>query len=193
MKLCFATNNPHKLHEIRALLGRDFELLSLADTGCDEDLPETRETLEGNALQKAQYVYEHYHVNCFADDTGLEVDALDGAPGVFSARYAGPQRSDSDNIERLLGELKPATARKARFRTVIALIINGAPKTFEGVVNGVISEQIRGKEGFGYDPVFIPDGYTQTFAEIGSHEKNKISHRAIAVNKLLDYLVHGRT
>lgn len=186
--ICFATNNKNKTHEIRALLGPFFVLQNLADIGCAEELPETQLTIEGNARQKAQFVFDHYGVSCFADDTGLEVEALNGEPGVFSARYAGPQRSDTDNIQLVLNRLKDKTNRKARFKTVITLIDNGAVTSFEGIVSGTITEVPRGTKGFGYDPVFVPDGYNQTFAEMELGEKNLISHRAIAVKKLVNFL-----
>ena len=201
MKIVFATNNEHKLSEIRDILGESIEVLSLKDIGCDVDIPETGKTLEENALQKAQYVYDHYHIDCFADDTGLEVDALDGAPGVYSARYASmisdsnqttPASHDSEaNMARLLKELGENNNRHARFRTVIALIqkkdvcpcgctsIKEIHK-FEGIVEGEIIRERRGGEGFGYDPIFQPDGYDKTFAELGMEVKNHISHRARA-------------
>ena len=209
MRIVFATNNQHKLSEIRSILGDSIEVLSLKDIGCDVDIPETGTTLEENALQKAQYVYDHYHIDCFADDTGLEVDALDGAPGVYSARYASmasqtsttsPASHDSEaNMARLLKELGNNNNRKARFRTVIALIqkkdvcpcgctsIKEIHK-FEGIVEGEIIRERRGGEGFGYDPIFQPDGYDQTFAELGMDIKNRISHRARAVAKLCEFL-----
>lgn len=189
-KIVFATNNQHKLDEIRSILGPDFEVVSLADIGCHEDIPETGQTLEENALQKAQYVYDHYGLSCFADDTGLEVDALNGAPGVYSARYAGGEGHDSEaNMNKLLAELENNNNRHAQFRTVIALIQkNINPIQFEGIVKGQITRQKSGKEGFGYDPIFQPDGYDQTFAELGMDIKNHISHRARAVKKLADYL-----
>ena len=190
MKIVFATNNQHKLSEIRQILGSRVEVLSLKDIGCDVDIPETGSTLEENALQKAQYVYDHYHIDCFADDTGLEVDALGGAPGVYSARYAGGEGHDSEaNMTKLLGELGENNNRHARFRTVIALIQHGEVHEFEGIVNGQIIRERRGGEGFGYDPIFQPDGYDQTFAELGLEVKNNISHRARATQKLADYLL----
>jgi len=209
MKIVFATNNQHKLDEIRSILGSKFEVVSLAEIGCHEDIPETGTTLEENALMKAQYVYDHYHVSCFADDTGLEVEALNGAPGVYSARYASmandasqtsPASHDSEaNMARLLRELGNNNNRKARFRTVIALIEKkdvcpcGCTSIklihkFEGIVNGEIIREKRGGEGFGYDPIFQPEGYTETFAELGLDVKNKISHRARATQKLAEYL-----
>lgn len=190
MKIVFATNNQHKLSEICQILGDSIEVLSLKDIGCDVDIPETGSTLEENALQKAQYVYDHYHIDCFADDTGLEVDALGGAPGVYSARYAGGEGHDSEaNMARLLRELGENNNRRARFRTVIALIQQGEVHEFEGIVNGQIIRERRGGEGFGYDPIFQPDGYDQTFAELGLEVKNNISHRARATQKLADYLL----
>ena len=194
MQIVFATNNQHKLSEIRSILGEKFEIMSLADIGCHDDIPETADTLEGNALQKAQYIVDHYHMSCFADDTGLEVDALDGAPGVFSARYAGGEGHDSEaNMQKLLAELGENNNRKARFRTVIALLeVEGDQTTrhlFEGIVNGQITREKHGHEGFGYDPIFQPDGYDDTFAQLGMDIKNKISHRARAVKKLAKYLL----
>lgn len=187
-KIVFATNNAHKLKEVKTLLGSEYEVLGLQDIACYEDIPETADTLEGNALQKARYVLKHYKIDCFADDTGLEVEALDGAPGVYSARYAGPQRKAEDNIVKLLHELNGKLNRKARFRTVVALTLNGKDHLFEGVVNGEIVENLRGDDGFGYDPIFLPEGKELTFAEMELSEKNKISHRARAVNKLIDFL-----
>lgn len=188
-KLVFATNNPHKLEEIRAILGSKLEILSLADIGCDADIPETAETLEGNALIKAHYVYDNYKLDCFADDTGLEVDALHGLPGVHTARYAYPDRHDPEaNMIKLLEALRENNDRNARFRTVIALIEKGKEHLFEGVVEGVIAREKSGTQGFGYDPVFIPEGNSKTFAELGEDIKNTISHRARAVQKLAEYL-----
>ena len=199
MKIVFATNNQHKLSEVRQILGDSIEVLSLNDIGCHEDIPETGTTLEANAQQKAQYVYDHYDIDCFADDTGLEVDALGGAPGVYSARYAAigcaatssqPIDHDSEaNMTKLLNELGENNNRNARFRTVIALIQQGELHEFEGIVNGQIIRERRGGEGFGYDPIFQPDGYDQTFAELGTEVKNHISHRARATQKLADYLL----
>ena len=188
-KLVFATNNPHKLEEIRAILGSKLEILSLADIGCDADIPETAETLEGNALIKAHYVYDNYKLDCFADDTGLEVDALHGLPGLHTARYAYPDRHDPEaNMVKLLEALRENNDRNARFRTVIALIEKGKEHLFEGVVEGVIAREKSGTQGFGYDPVFIPEGNSKTFAELGEDIKNTISHRARAVQKLAEYL-----
>ncbi len=193
MKIVFATNNQHKLSEIRDILGEQFDILSLNDIGCHDDIPETADTLEGNALLKAQYIVEHYGMSCFADDTGLEVDALGGAPGIYSARYAGGEGHDSEaNMTKLLAELGENNNRKARFRTVIALLeVNDGAVTqhlFEGIVNGTIIHERKGTEGFGYDPIFQPEGYQQTFAELGMDIKNTISHRARAVKKLAEYL-----
>lgn len=186
--LVFATNNRHKLDEVQKITGAGFRIVSLAEINCREEIPETADTLEGNALLKARYVKEHYGYDCFADDTGLEVEALDNAPGVYSARYAGEEKSPEANIRKLLDELKGKENRKARFRTVIALILNGKEMLFEGIVVGEIIPEKRGVSGFGYDPVFIPEGYTETFAEMGNETKNTISHRAEAVKKLDRYL-----
>jgi XTP/dITP diphosphohydrolase len=189
MRLCFASNNKHKLEEIKNVVGRNINIVSLADIICNEELPETRNTLEGNSLQKAEYVFQHYNTPCFADDTGLEVDALNGAPGVYSARYAGEQRSSEDNIALLLQNLKNDTNRKAQFRTVITLLgVEEEPVYFEGIIRGEIITEKRGTSGFGYDPIFIPEGQTKTFAEMSMDEKNQLSHRAIAVRKLGAYL-----
>lgn len=190
MKIVFATNNQHKLDEVRQILGDTIEVLSLSDIGCHEDIPETGTTLEQNALQKAQYVYDHYHIDCFADDTGLEVDALGGAPGVYSARYAGPGHNSRANIWKLLDELGDNNNRRARFRTVIALIQQGEVHEFEGIVEGVITRSPSGNKGFGYDPIFRPDGYTMTFADLHPRTKNEISHRARATRKLAEYLLN---
>lgn len=187
-KFIFATNNHHKLEEVEAIIGEKIEILSLKDIGCQADIPETADTLEGNALQKARFVYENYHRDCFADDTGLEVEALNGAPGVYSARYAGDAHNSEANMRKLLHELEGVENRKARFRTVFALILNGKEHLFEGIVNGEITQTRRGMSGFGYDPIFVPEGYTQTFAEMGDELKNKISHRALGVQKLCKFL-----
>lgn len=187
-KLVFATNNAHKLEEIRAILGDKMEILSLADINCHADIPETANTLEGNAHLKSEYVYNHYGLDCFADDTGLEVEALDGAPGVYSARYAGDGHDSQANMQKLLKEMEEKNNRKAQFRTVISLIEKGEEKLFEGIVRGEITREKRGNSGFGYDPVFQPEGFDVTFAEMGSDVKNKISHRARAVKALCDYL-----
>ncbi len=188
--IVFATNNSHKLSEIRAILGAQFSIKSLSDIGCHADIPETADTLEGNALQKARYVFEHYHTACFADDTGLEVTALKGAPGVHTARYAYPDRQDTEaNTDRLLRELQGKADRSARFRTVIAYIDNnGEEHLFDGIVEGHITTERRGIEGFGYDPVFAPNDTGRTFAQMGVTAKNNISHRARAVAKLCDFL-----
>lgn len=189
MKICFATNNKHKLEEVKHVVGQHIQLLSLQEINCYEELPETRNTLEGNSLQKAEYVYTHHGVACFADDTGLEVDALQGAPGVYSARYAGDHKNSDDNINLLLENLNGTTNRKARFRTVISLVgIEDQPVLFEGIIFGHIITERRGSSGFGYDPVFMPQGHDRTFAEMSLDEKNKLSHRAIAVKKLEVYL-----
>ena len=188
-KLVFATNNAHKLEEIKNILGDKVEILSLADIDCHTDIPETADTLEGNARQKAMYVYTHYGMDCFADDTGLEVDALEGAPGVHSARYASEKGHDSQaNMEKLLREMEEKNDRKAQFRTIISLIEKGKEKQFEGIVRGEILRERKGNSGFGYDPVFRPEGYDKTFAELGNEIKNKISHRARAVAALCEYL-----
>ena len=219
-KIVFATNNKHKLEEIRSILGEDFEVLSLNDIGCHEDIPETSDTLEGNAMQKAQYVFDKYGYDCFADDTGLEVEALGGEPGIYSARYAALDGDSSishdseANMKKLLRKLEGVENRKARFRTVIALLTHpqslpkggkydvfasmktnenpsqkeGVRVEFEGIVDGTIIRERRGGEGFGYDPIFQPEGYEQTFAELGSEIKNHISHRARAVEKLAEFL-----
>ena len=188
-KIVFATNNTHKLEEVTAILGDSYEVLSLREIGCDADIPETAETFAGNALQKAQYVKKHYGYDCFADDSGLEVDALDGAPGVYSARYSGG--GSEANMDKLLFNLVGKSNRDAQFRTVIALLVGEDTQLFEGVVRGVIIEERRGEGGFGYDPIFVPEGYNQTFAELGSEVKNRISHRAKAVELLAQYLNKG--
>jgi XTP/dITP diphosphohydrolase len=187
-ELVFATNNPHKIREIRAAAGNRIKILSLEDIGCRDDLPETADTLEENAVMKARYVRDHYGYDCFADDTGLEIEALEGRPGVYSARYAGPDQDSEKNIAKILFELQGQTLRNARFRTVIALLMTEKEHRFEGIANGTIRTEKAGTEGFGYDPVFQPDGYTITFAEMPLEEKNKISHRAQAVVKLVDFL-----
>ena len=190
MTICFATNNLHKLEEVKHKVAPlSINISSLSDIGCAEELPETQDTIPGNSLQKAMYVFTHYGIACFADDTGLEVDALDGAPGVYSARYAGPQRSSADNIELLLNNLKGRNVRGAQFRTVITLVgLRPEPLIFEGVVRGEISATLRGNSGFGYDPVFVPNGHNRTFAEMTLDEKNRLSHRALAVSKLITFL-----
>lgn len=189
MKLVFATNNKHKLDEVRKITSRHpVEIVSLAEINCFDDIPETADTLEGNALQKAHYIQEKFGLNCFADDTGLEVEALNNAPGVYSARYAGPGHDSEANMKKLLHEMEGKENRKARFRTVIALVWNGKTYTFDGIVNGTITTTKRGENGFGYDPIFIPEGYEQTFAELGNDIKNQISHRVKAVEKLDEFL-----
>ena len=188
-KLVFATNNAHKLEEVAAILGDQIELLSLNDIGCHTDIPETAETLEGNALLKSSFIFKNYGLDCFADDTGLEVESLGGAPGVYSARYADGQGHDSQaNMNKLLKEMEEKNDRKAQFRTIISLIEKGEERQFEGIVKGQITREKRGESGFGYDPIFQPDGYETTFAELGSDIKNRISHRARAVAALCDYL-----
>ena len=187
-QLCFATNNRHKLAEVSQMLEGKYELLTLQDIGCHEELAEDQDTLEGNSLQKAAYVWDNYHVSCFADDTGLEVEALNGAPGVYSARYAGPQRSDADNIEKLLQSLQGQENRRARFRTSITLILDGQQHQFEGIVTGSIATAWKGDKGFGYDPIFIPDGHDRTFAQMSAEEKNAISHRGRATQELVRFL-----
>ncbi len=189
MDICFDSNNAHKIEEIAAILGNKFEVMSLKDIGCHEELPEERDTLEGNSLQKAEYVFQKYNVPCFADDTGLEVEHLNGAPGVYSARYAGDQRNAEDNMDLLLKNLEGKSNRKARFRTVITLIQPSGLHQFEGIVEGTILNERRGKGGFGYDPIFLPDGYTKTLAEMSMEEKNQISHRARATEKLVEFLI----
>jgi XTP/dITP diphosphohydrolase len=188
MKLVFATNNPNKLSELQAFVPQGIEILSLIDINCNEELPETNPTLEDNALQKAQYVYQNYGFNCFADDTGLEIEALGGAPGVYSARYAGEDCKAEDNMQKVLEQLEHEDNRNAKFRTVIALIINGEENLFEGECNGAITKTKSGVEGFGYDPIFTPDGYKITFAEMSKQEKGVISHRGRAVEKLVGFL-----
>lgn len=196
MNLVFATNNLHKVREVQDLLGNKIRLLSLKDIGCFDEIPESHPTLEENASEKSRYIYDRYHVNCFADDTGLEVEALNGEPGVYSARYAGEDKNPAANIRKVQSKLKNHTNRNARFRTVISLIIDGTETFFEGSVNGTIIETGRGDDGFGYDPVFLPDGYNLTFGEMPLPEKNKISHRAIAIQKITEFLlkniVHDR-
>ena len=188
MKICFATNNKNKLREIKEKLGEAYEIISLSDLGHTEELPETHDTLEENSLEKARYFHEKYQVNCFADDTGLLVEALNGEPGVNSARYAGPAKNSDDNIHLLLGKPEGRQNRKAKFITVITLIFNGKAHQFSGEVQGVITKKCSGTNGFGYDPIFIPDGWQNTFAELDLEEKNKISHRSIAVEKLVEFL-----
>lgn len=188
MKLIFASNNQHKSSEIQNIIGDSFKLITLLEAGFEGDIPENQNTLEGNALEKARFIFNKLHVNCFADDTGLEVEALNGAPGVFSARYAGKENNAENNINKLLQNLKNKTNRKAQFRTVIALIINSKEFLFEGIVKGNIINEKKGLSGFGYDPIFVPDGYNNTFADMSLIEKNKISHRANAIFKLAEFL-----
>ena len=188
MKLVFATHNQHKLREIQALLPPNIQLLSLDDISCNEDIPETATTIEDNALLKAQYVQKQYHCNVFADDTGLEVPALNNAPGVYSARYAGEHKSDVDNVQLLLKNMEGISRREAQFKTVIALCLEDVVYTFEGIAKGNISTTPIGTNGFGYDPIFIPENSDKTFAELTQDEKNRISHRGKAFGKLLDFL-----
>lgn len=187
-KIVFATHNEYKLKEVAEMLSPAFDVLGLNDIGCTEDIEETEDTLEGNAFLKAAYVFEKYNLNCFSDDTGLEVTALDGAPGVYSARYAGQGRDSIDNMDKLLANLKVKSDRSAQFRTVIALIINGERYQFDGIVKGHIAKDKRGTNGFGYDPIFVPEGNDKAFAELGNEVKNQISHRARATQKLIDFL-----
>lgn len=187
MKIVFATNNQHKLEEIKDIFPNNFEIVSLKDIGCNEEIPEDYETLEENALQKALFIKNKYGYDCFADDTGLEVDALDGKPGVYSARYAGENRSAEDNMKKVLMEMEQENERSARFKTVIALSMSGKEYLFEGSVEGKILEEKRGEKGFGYDPIFQPRNYDKSFAEMTNEEKNKISHRGRAVKKLIDF------
>lgn len=188
MELIFATHNQHKTEEVREIAASFIQIKNLKDIGCFEEIPETADTLPGNALQKARYVHEHFHVNCFADDTGLEVEALDGRPGVYSARFAGEHCTYQDNVDKLLREMKGRTNRKACFKTVVALILDGKEYLFEGRVDGRIIEDQRGMSGFGYDPVFLPEGFNRTFAEMSDEEKNSISHRGRAIRKMMDFL-----
>jgi XTP/dITP diphosphohydrolase len=189
MKLVFATNNQNKLKELQSLLGEEIELLSLADIHCFDEIPEDHETLEENASQKAKYIFDKFKLNCFADDTGLEIEALNNEPGVYSARYAGENNDANANMKKVLSKLKAYENRKAVFRTVISLFIEGKETQFEGIVKGIILEKERGVDGFGYDPIFEPEGYELSFAEMDLAEKNKISHRGVAVRKLVDYLL----
>lgn len=188
MELVFATNNHNKLRELQQILGNHFHLLSLADIGCHDDIPENSPTIEENSMDKAIYVNSVYKINCFADDTGLEIEALGGKPGVISARYAGDEKNMDKNISKVLEELKNKKNRNARFKTVISLILEGEKYQFEGLIYGKIIDDKRGANGFGYDPIFIPDGFEQTFAEMDAGIKNKISHRGIAVQKLTNFL-----
>lgn len=192
MKLYFSTNNAHKISEAIEILGgklsRGVEVLPMSALGCEADIPETADSLEGNSLIKAKFLYDRYHVDCFADDTGLEVEALNGEPGIFSARYAGEPVDSAANRKKLLQNLKDKNNRRAQMRTVVTVILNGKPYQFEGVVKGVILTEERGDGGFGYDSIFMPDGYDKTFAELPPETKNKISHRAIALNKIAEFL-----
>jgi XTP/dITP diphosphohydrolase len=187
-RIVFATNNKHKLAEVSEILKGKFEVLSLLEIGCTEDIPETAETLEGNALLKARYVREKYGFDCFADDTGLEIEALNFAPGVISARYAGEQRNMADNIAKVMQELDGKASRKAQFRTIVAYLKGDQEYTFEGKVLGEITAQQSGTGGFGYDSIFRPEGFNETFAELGSAQKNAISHRALAIKKLIQFI-----
>jgi len=186
--MVFATNNQHKLKEIREIIGNDFEVMSLRDIGFEGDIPETQDTIEGNAIQKAQFINEKMKMNCFADDTGLEIDALNGRPGIYSARYAGEGCSFDDNINKILEELAGIENRKAKFRCVICLILDGNQYLFEGRIDGVITTERKGETGFGYDPVFIPEGHHHTFSEMPAHLKNGISHRGRAIWKMVRFL-----
>lgn len=188
-KIVFATNNKHKLDEIRRIAGNRYQILSLENINCNENIEETGDTLDDNALIKARYINEKYGMDCFADDTGLEVEVLNGAPGVHSSRYAGEACDPVDNMNKLISVLQGASNRSAQFRTVIALITNNEEHLFDGVVKGVIIDEKRGTNGFGYDPIFVPDGYDKTFAELGNELKNRISHRSIATEKLIDFLL----
>jgi len=188
MKLVFATQNENKAQEIQSLLPEYFKIITLKDIRCFDEIPETAETLEGNSLLKASFISETYNLNCFADDTGLEIEALDNRPGVYSARYAGPEKSAAANINKVLLELEGKTARNAQFRTIITLILNKSTFTFEGIVRGEIISEKRGENGFGYDPIFVPQGEVRTFAEMSLEEKNKHSHRARAFQKMIEFL-----
>ena len=187
IKIVFATNNKNKIKEVQKLLPTNIELIGLKDIGCEDDIPETQHTIKGNSIQKVNYINSKYNLDCFADDTGLEISALNGDPGVLSARYAGSEKNSKKNIEKVLKNLNNIKNRNARFKTVIALSYKGEILTFEGVCEGVISNEIQGDGGFGYDPIFKPKGINKTFAELSFDEKNKISHRAIAIKKLIDY------
>lgn len=188
-EICFATNNAHKLAEVQSLMQGKCRIVSLKEIGCTEDIPETADTIEGNSLLKAQYVLQTYGIACFADDSGLEADALQGAPGVYSARFAGPQKNDADNMRLLLQKMQGVSQRDAQFKTVITFCTLQLQKSFEGIIRGTIALEPAGNNGFGYDPVFIPVGYTQRFAEMEASQKNAISHRAIATKKFLDFLL----
>ncbi len=187
MKLIFASNNENKIKEVKAKLP-SFDIIGLKAFGIEEDIPETAKTIEGNASIKSTYIYNNYNVDCFSDDTGLEIEALNGEPGVYSARYAGEDKNAEKNMELVLQKLNGIENRKARFKTVVSLFLEGKEHTFTGIVNGTILKEKRGKKGFGYDPIFVPDGYSQTFAELSLEEKNKISHRALAVDQLVEFL-----
>lgn len=187
-KIVFATNNAHKLGEVSAILNSTINLVSLKEIGCFDDIPETQDTIEGNAIQKARYVWDKYGMDCIADDTGLEVEALNGAPGVYSARYAGEECIAENNIEKLLKELEGVENRKARFKTVAALILDGQVHLFEGIINGHILKEKRGTDGFGYDPVFVPEQCSESFAEMAADRKNSISHRALAFQAFAEFL-----
>ena len=189
-KLIFATNNAHKLEEVRAMLQPQYSIISLDEIGCHDDIPETADTLEGNALIKAKYIFDKYGLDCFADDTGLEIDALNGEPGVYSARYAGEACIPEDNIKKVLQLLGDNADRNARFRTSIALILEGKIHYFEGKVEGYIESSPKGEQGFGYDPIFTPQGYDKSFAQLSAGEKNEISHRGLAIKKLVEFLQH---
>ncbi len=188
MKLAFATNNAHKLEEVEKIINKDFEILSLKDIKCFDEIPETQDTIEGNASQKSNYVYKKHKINCFADDTGLEIEALNGEPGVYSARYAGTDCSFEDNVVKVLKKLEDNENRKAQFKTVISLIIEEKEYQFEGIIKGTILKERKGSSGFGYDPIFQPNGYDKTFAELSAEVKNEISHRGIATKKLAEFL-----
>ena len=188
MEIVFATQNKHKLEEIQKIVGDQYKIISLAELNFFEDIPETENTLVGNALMKARFIHEKFHCNCFADDTGLEIEALHGAPGVYSARYAGPACSFEDNMRKVLSQMEGISNRKAQFKTVIALILDNKEYLFEGSVSGTILEKKSGTQGFGYDPIFLPDGYNESFAEMSAELKNRISHRAVATQKLTQFL-----
>ncbi|MEO1051806.1 MAG: non-canonical purine NTP diphosphatase [Bacteroidota bacterium] len=188
MKLCFATTNPGKIKDINTLLSGKLEVVGLKDIGCSEEIEETEDTMEGNSLLKAKYVFDHYKINCFADDSGLEVDALNGEPGVYSARYAGPERDNDANIKLLLSKLEGVEERGAQFKSIVTLVMNGEVNQFEGIVRGTIINEKRGNQGFGYDPIFMPEGLDRTFAEISIEEKNKMSHRRRAIDQLIEHL-----
>lgn len=189
MQIVFATNNRNKIKEVQALLPESIQLVSLEDIGCLEDIPETADTIEGNAILKADYVSQKYGYDCFADDTGLEVEALNGEPGVYSARYAGEQKNANDNMDLLLSKLRSENNRNAQFKTVVALNLNGQQHLFTGIARGKITTEKSGDQGFGYDPIFLPEGFTQTFAEISLQQKGQISHRGKAIRQLIDFLL----